>query len=69
MMKIINLIGCVIFSILVGSHAGFILKEGGFDILSLVVPFLIGFFMPKVIFEWLYKEEIQEWKSRQNEEQ
>lgn len=69
MMKIINLFGCVIFSLMVGVCASITLHENGFQTLALFGPFLIGMFLPKVMFEWIYKEEIEESKSQEDEEQ
>lgn len=67
-MKIINLLVCVVISIFAAIMTGVTLHDLGFGFISPLVSFLIGFFMPSVLFKWLYKEEIEESKSQQNGE-
>lgn len=67
-MKIINFIGCGLFGILLALNLSLKLTDLGLEFLGIIACIPICLFLPDVIYRWIYKEEIEESQSQDNEE-
>lgn len=64
-----GLISITIFTLFTGYAQSVILTELGVSpFITILNGFLIGIFLPRILTKWIYKEEIEELKSRSDEE-
>ena len=64
-----GLITITIFTLVFGYYQSVILSNMGIPAFIVMLNgFLIGLFLPKILFTWIYKEEIEEAKSQLDEE-